>query len=171
MTSNTTPSLFEKPSAKLAPKVRVQNEYTALKGRVECPPETNHQRPVIKAIKKSVQVVSTTINAPAGYTIPSGENETYLTAIQVAQRLSIGKATVWRWTKYNEDFPNPIRFSKKATRWRLSDLIAFEAHALMEAPSKQTSGCKTKNSAQAHLIYTTNDILELLDIAPNTLTA
>jgi hypothetical protein len=41
----------------------------------------------------------------------------------------------------------------------------------MLTPSKQTTNRKTKRSAQAHLIYTSNDVLRLLDIAPNTLTA
>lgn len=41
----------------------------------------------------------------------------------------------------------------------------------MLTPSKRKTGQKTKRSAQAHLIYTSNDVLELFEIAPNTLTA
>lgn len=41
----------------------------------------------------------------------------------------------------------------------------------MLAPSKRNSGQKTKRSAQAHLIYTSSDVIELFEIAPNTLTA
>lgn len=41
----------------------------------------------------------------------------------------------------------------------------------MLAPSKRNRGQKTKLSAQAHLIYTSNDVIELFGIAPNTLTA
>jgi predicted DNA-binding transcriptional regulator AlpA len=92
------------------------------------------QHPKTASIK-TAQQVSTDTKVPVGYTTRSSENETYLTVIQVAQRLSLGKATIWRWTKDDKNLPKPIRFGKKATRWRLSDLIAFEPRALMGASS------------------------------------
>ncbi|MDM8345835.1 hypothetical protein P8H26_10560, partial [Pseudochrobactrum sp. sp1633] len=42
---------------------------------------------------------------------------------------------------------------------------------MMTAPLKSNTEYKIKRSAQAHLIYTTNDVLELFGIVPNTLTA
>ncbi|ASP35633.1 AlpA family transcriptional regulator [Labrenzia sp. VG12] len=52
---------------------------------------------------------------------------------QVAKRISISKATVWRWAKSNPDFPKPIVFSKGVTRWSLDDLLVFEARRKGEA--------------------------------------
>ncbi|WP_157739042.1 AlpA family transcriptional regulator [Labrenzia sp. VG12] len=57
----------------------------------------------------------------------------YLSDKQVAKRISISKATVWRWAKSNPDFPKPIVFSKGVTRWSLDDLLVFEARRKGEA--------------------------------------
>ncbi len=57
----------------------------------------------------------------------------YLPDKQVAKRISISKATVWRWAKNNPDFPKPIVFSKDVSRRCLEDLLAFEARKKGEA--------------------------------------
>lgn len=130
MSSYVSRSLFDNSSASAETKQASQNSYALAKGKVEGYPE---QPSLVPAPSKNVRKASSTAKVPTGYVSPSTETEVYLTAIQVAQRLSIGKATVWRWTKYNDDFPNPVRFTNGATRWRLSDLIAFETRALMGA--------------------------------------
>lgn len=130
MSSNVSPSLFDNTSAIAATRRVTQNPYALATGKEELYQVSPQSAPVPT---KPVRKVSTTAKVPTGYVTPSTETEIYLTAVQVAQRLSIGKATVWRWTKYNDDFPNPIRFTNGATRWRLSDLIAFETHAMMGA--------------------------------------
>lgn len=50
----------------------------------------------------------------------------YLSDKQVAERYSVGRATLWRWLKKGE-FPKPTKFSPGCTRWRLSDLKNWEA--------------------------------------------
>ena len=44
----------------------------------------------------------------------------------VAIRFEISRATVWRWVKENK-FPKPIKLSAGSTRWKLSDIEAWEA--------------------------------------------
>ena len=46
---------------------------------------------------------------------------------QVAQRYSVTIRSIQAWTKRNEGFPQPLRFSRRIVRWRLADLEAFEA--------------------------------------------
>lgn len=130
MSSYVSPSLFDNSSAIAATKRAAQNPYALATGKEEPFQASPQSAP---APTKPVRKASTTAKVPTGYLTPSTETEVYLTAIQVAQRLSIGKATVWRWTKYNDGFPNPVRFTNGATRWRLSDLMAFETRALMGA--------------------------------------
>ena len=50
----------------------------------------------------------------------------YLTDIQVAERLTISKSTVWRW-KDEGKLPKAVRIGPNVTRWRLSDILEFEA--------------------------------------------
>ncbi len=53
--------------------------------------------------------------------------ERYLSDHQVAARFDISKATVWRWNDNNPDFPRRIKLSPGTSRWKLSELILFEA--------------------------------------------
>lgn len=50
----------------------------------------------------------------------------YLSDKQVAQRYSVSRGTPWRWSKVDPLFPNPIELSPGCTRWRLTDLQAWE---------------------------------------------
>ena len=45
----------------------------------------------------------------------------------VADRYSVTIRSIQAWTKRNEGFPQPLRFSRRIVRWRLADLEAFEA--------------------------------------------
>ena len=54
------------------------------------------------------------------------EAERYLTVRDVAQRFAVSVQTVWRWAKERPEFPKPVELSLGTTRWRISDLIAFE---------------------------------------------
>ena len=45
---------------------------------------------------------------------------------QLAARLGIHRATVWRWAKQGR-LPKPVNFSRNVTAWRLSDIEAFVA--------------------------------------------
>ncbi|KAB7742362.1 AlpA family transcriptional regulator [Parvibaculum sedimenti] len=52
--------------------------------------------------------------------------ERYFTVRQVATRYRVGIATVWRWVKEQDGFPEPVRLSKGTTRWCETDLLRFE---------------------------------------------
>lgn len=58
--------------------------------------------------------------------VPSGATEVFLDVSDIQSRYGISRATAWNWAK-EPDFPKPIRLSGKCTRWRLSDLTAWEA--------------------------------------------
>lgn len=49
----------------------------------------------------------------------------YLSDKLLAERFSISRATVWRWVSENK-LPKPIKLAAGTTRWRLSDIEAFE---------------------------------------------
>ncbi len=52
--------------------------------------------------------------------------ERYLSAKDVADRYSVHQASVWGWAKDDECFPKPVKLSGRCTRWKLSDLLAWE---------------------------------------------
>lgn len=56
----------------------------------------------------------------------SGADERYLPDRMVAERFGVQKQTIWRWAKTSPLFPKAIKFEGGTTRWRLSDLIAYE---------------------------------------------
>lgn len=50
----------------------------------------------------------------------------YLTDAALAARFGVSRATPWRWAKEG-NFPQPVKLSPGCTRWRLSDVEAWEA--------------------------------------------
>lgn len=52
--------------------------------------------------------------------------ETYLSDVQFSARYGNHKSWPWRRAKLDRDFPKPIRLSPGCTRWRLSDIEAWE---------------------------------------------
>lgn len=53
--------------------------------------------------------------------------EIYLSVKNVAKRYNTHEATPWRWAADTEnDFPLPVQLSAGCTRWKLSDLEAWE---------------------------------------------
>lgn len=50
----------------------------------------------------------------------------YLSDKQVADRFSVSRQTIWRWRRVAE-FPSPFSLSPGCTRWKLSDIEAWEA--------------------------------------------
>lgn len=63
---------------------------------------------------------------PLSSQVPADLPERYFTVRQVATRYRVGIATVWRWVKEQDGFPEPVRLSKGTTRWREADLVRFE---------------------------------------------
>jgi predicted DNA-binding transcriptional regulator AlpA len=53
--------------------------------------------------------------------------DTFASVKQVAQRYGVSTATPWRWVNDPvANFPKPVSLSPGCTRWRLSDLEAWE---------------------------------------------
>lgn len=50
----------------------------------------------------------------------------YLSDAQIAKRYGVSRQTVWRWAANDPKFPSPIKLSAGCTRWKLSDLEAWE---------------------------------------------
>ncbi len=55
------------------------------------------------------------------------EAEQLLTDNDVAALFKVSKQTIWRWIKTSEGFPKPLKVEKGSTRWRLSEVVAYEA--------------------------------------------
>jgi len=56
----------------------------------------------------------------------TASQERHLTDKDVAKRFGICRQTVWRWVKEGH-FPSPEKLSSRTTRWKLSELVAYEA--------------------------------------------
>ena len=54
--------------------------------------------------------------------------ETYLTDTQLAARYGIHRSTPWRWAKTVPAFPQPVRLSPQCSRWKLSEIEAWESN-------------------------------------------
>jgi predicted DNA-binding transcriptional regulator AlpA len=52
--------------------------------------------------------------------------EAFLSVKQLSRRWNVGVATVWRWNKAG-DIPKSIVLGPGTTRWRQSEILAFEA--------------------------------------------
>lgn len=52
---------------------------------------------------------------------------TYLSDAQVAARYGVHRSTPWRWLKADPRFPKPFTLTPGCTRWKLTDLEAWEA--------------------------------------------
>ncbi|MFD1341486.1 helix-turn-helix transcriptional regulator [Litorisediminicola beolgyonensis] len=66
--------------------------------------------------------------APAPAPAPEASPECYLRDKDVARRYGVCRQTVWRWAERGI-LPQPVRLSRGATRWRLSELKAAEQSA------------------------------------------
>jgi prophage regulatory protein len=51
----------------------------------------------------------------------------FLSDKSVGERYDVSRVTVWRWRKTVPGFPAPITLSPGCVRWRLEDLVAWEA--------------------------------------------
>ena len=51
---------------------------------------------------------------------------TYLTDRQIGARYNVHHLTPRRWLKTDPTFPKPIRLTPGCTRWKLSDIEAWE---------------------------------------------
>lgn len=72
------------------------------------------------------------VSSPNIAALPAAE-ERFLTDRMVAGRYDVQKQTIWRWAKTSPLFPKPIKFEGGTTRWRLSDIIAYERQVMRAA--------------------------------------
>jgi prophage regulatory protein len=54
--------------------------------------------------------------------------ETYLSDAQLAARYGVHRTTPWRWAKADPAFPKPVKLSPQCSRWKLSEVEAWEAN-------------------------------------------
>lgn len=52
--------------------------------------------------------------------------ESYISDVQLAARHSVHRTTPWRWALTDPTFPQPVRLSTQCTRWKLSEIEAWE---------------------------------------------
>lgn len=52
--------------------------------------------------------------------------ETYVTDTQLAARYGVHRTTPWRWVKTDPSFPQPVKLSPQCSRWKLSEVEAWE---------------------------------------------
>jgi prophage regulatory protein len=53
--------------------------------------------------------------------------EVYLSDRQIGERFGVHHLTPRRWVREDPTFPRPVKFSPGCTRWRLSEIEAWEA--------------------------------------------
>ncbi|UYV38684.1 hypothetical protein N4R57_06455 [Rhodobacteraceae bacterium D3-12] len=54
-------------------------------------------------------------------------HEVFVSVHDVAARYNVLPSTIWRWLKKAPEFPAPVKLTPGTTRWRLSDLVSYEA--------------------------------------------
>ncbi|MGK0225111.1 MAG: prophage regulatory protein [Limisphaerales bacterium] len=54
------------------------------------------------------------------------DQQVFLSDIQVGTRYGVSRQTPWGWLKKDSSFPKPVKLSPGCTRWRLSELEAWE---------------------------------------------
>ncbi|PVY78192.1 AlpA family transcriptional regulator [Tamilnaduibacter salinus] len=52
-------------------------------------------------------------------------DEKYLSDKNLAARYGVSRITPWRWVREGK-YPAPIKLGDNCTRWKLSDIIAWE---------------------------------------------
>ncbi len=50
----------------------------------------------------------------------------YLSDFEVAALFGVSRPTVWRWKLENPGFPSPKQISKGSSKWKLSEIRAFQ---------------------------------------------
>lgn len=54
-------------------------------------------------------------------------SQIYLSDKQVSNRYGLHRSAPWRWLKTDPNFPKPVLLSRGCTRWKLSEIEAWEA--------------------------------------------
>ena len=59
----------------------------------------------------------------------------FLRDTEAAVRYGVSRPTIWRWTR-NGKFPKPVKLGAGSTRWRSSDLEAWEQSQIENIASR-----------------------------------
>ncbi|WP_428515456.1 helix-turn-helix transcriptional regulator [Roseovarius sp.] len=54
-------------------------------------------------------------------------NDTFLSDADLAKRFGVSRQTVWRWHRSNLGFPRAVSLSPGCTRWKLTEIEAWES--------------------------------------------
>jgi prophage regulatory protein len=119
MSTEAQSSLFPEPNFSETPNSSVPQRVAKKRNEGNALPDA--QKPVEPANSAAPQQPEQPLPAR------SSSNSIYLKDKEVAERYSVSKATIWRWTNSNPNFPKAINLSNGAARWSLDDLLAFEA--------------------------------------------
>lgn len=66
--------------------------------------------------------------------------DVFVSVHDVAARYDVLPSTVWRWLKTVPEFPAPLKLTPGTSRWRLSDLVSFEAKRGLYNGKRQAGG-------------------------------
>lgn len=69
----------------------------------------------------------------------------FLKDTEVAVRYGVSRPTIWRWTK-NGNLPKPVKLGAGSTRWRASDLEAWENQFRPEVVVQSMASARTANN-------------------------
>jgi predicted DNA-binding transcriptional regulator AlpA len=92
--------------------------------------EPAEQLVVVRSSKRNAASNGSSVRPSAGQpcsATTAAMDERYFSDKTVCARYDVSRQTIWQWLKKKETFPAPIRFSDGTTRWKLSDLLAYEA--------------------------------------------
>uniref|UniRef100_UPI003B51680F helix-turn-helix transcriptional regulator n=1 Tax=Roseovarius indicus TaxID=540747 RepID=UPI003B51680F len=53
--------------------------------------------------------------------------DVFLSDVNIAERYDVHRMTVWGWLRADPTFPKPFKFSARCTRWKKSEIDAWEA--------------------------------------------
>lgn len=67
------------------------------------------------------------LNLPAQQSMEIQMSDTYLTNRQIGERFNVHHLTPRRWVREDPTFPRPVKLSPGCTRWKLSEIEAWEA--------------------------------------------
>ncbi|SFO30433.1 transcriptional regulator, AlpA family [Roseovarius lutimaris] len=59
--------------------------------------------------------------------------ETYLSDHHLSARYNVHRSTPWRWTNTDPTFPKPVKLSPQCSRWKLSEIEAWETRRAASA--------------------------------------
>ncbi|WP_415059367.1 helix-turn-helix transcriptional regulator [Haliea salexigens] len=63
------------------------------------------------------------------------QSSSYLSDTAIALRFQVSRATVWRWS-HSANFPKPIKLSVGCTRWRVTEIEAWEQARCTQSASR-----------------------------------